>query len=165
MLLFRLLFIQGLPYMEHDLHLRLPGLLPQCNILRAGGYQRVLQCRPVDSDLEGELAKIVRAKLAYYPMEGVNWVLQTIGVAFEVHDTQLRSRGLAPFASNSAAFSCMNTYMDVSPSFMDIVHYCLCYIGLMTGKEKQMETIIHPFIGTLCFSSQVHISSSKHTMT
>ncbi|GAV00201.1 hypothetical protein RvY_11085 [Ramazzottius varieornatus] len=72
--------------------------------------------------------------------------LKTIGVAFEVHDTQLRSRGLAPFASNSAAFSCMNTYMDVSPSFMDIVHYCLCYIGLMTGpyfKFKTYDDMIH----------------------
>ncbi|XP_055337429.1 lysophospholipid acyltransferase 7-like [Paramacrobiotus metropolitanus] len=66
--------------------------------------------------------------------------LKAVGVAFEINDTQLRRKGLSPFASSSPNFSPTNTYANVDPGFVNIIHYCLCFMGIMTGPYFKYKT-------------------------
>ncbi|OQV16670.1 Lysophospholipid acyltransferase 7 [Hypsibius exemplaris] len=66
--------------------------------------------------------------------------LKVIGIAFEVNDTVLRRKGLAPFKNSSPAVTPMNNYSNVAPSALDVVHYSLGFIGLMTGPYYKYKT-------------------------
>lgn len=53
-----------------------------------------------------------------------------IGVAFEVHDaTYMKKRD-----TESAEEAELKKSFQIKPSFIDTLHYSMCYIGLFTGE-------------------------------
>lgn len=52
-----------------------------------------------------------------------------IGVAFEVHDASYMKKREA---ESSEDFE-LKKHFQLKPSFIDTIHYSLCYVGLFTG--------------------------------
>lgn len=75
----------------------------------------------------------------------LNYALQMVGLALEVHETAKNRRLLKE--SNSAdkkqdsitdvkQVELVLEYQGVNPSFLDVFHYAFCYIGVLTGNNR-----------------------------
>ena len=58
-----------------------------------------------------------------------------VGLAFELHDTAAARHNLQLASDNTVQGLALRIkYQQVDPSFVDILMYSFCYIGLLTGK-------------------------------
>jgi hypothetical protein len=55
-----------------------------------------------------------------------------VGLAFEIHDSVKYRKEHEKESDGSAALK--NKYQTINPSFVDILAYSFCYIGLLTGN-------------------------------
>jgi len=68
-----------------------------------------------------------------------------VGLAFELHDTAAAHRDLKAASDDSRnSLGLRIKYQHVDPSFLDILMYSFCYIGLLTG------TFVNIFLCTVC---------------
>jgi len=61
-----------------------------------------------------------------------------VGVAFEVHDTDQRRRAIVKASEQTnkeemTKLELESKYWDVNPTFLDVIFYGFCYIGILTG--------------------------------
>ena len=56
-----------------------------------------------------------------------------IGLAFEKHDTHMLKQKIAQSAHDDDSKLKLE-YRRIDPSFVDIVLYTYCYVGLLTGQ-------------------------------
>jgi len=69
-----------------------------------------------------------------------------VGLAFELHDTATARCDLETSSDDSRHRLLLRIkYQHVDPSFVDILMYCFCYIGLLTGESTQHIFILHIF--------------------
>ncbi|KAK2727308.1 hypothetical protein QYM36_007967 [Artemia franciscana] len=64
--------------------------------------------------------------------------LKMVGVAFEVHDTNQRRRAIVKASEQTnkeemTKLELESKYWDVNPTFLDVIFYGFCYIGILTG--------------------------------
>lgn len=82
-----------------------------------------------------------------------------------MNDTKLRKKGLAPFATSSPNFSPLNSHGNVSPDFMDVIHYCLCFMGIMTGNFMLFDRwILIEYDGMYLFTGPYYKYKVFHDM-
>jgi len=64
-----------------------------------------------------------------------------VGVAFELHDTAEARHHLQSLSDDAARRSLVLRikYQSIDPSFVDILMYSFCYIGLLTGKSRHVR--------------------------
>ena len=58
-----------------------------------------------------------------------------VGLAFELHDTAAARHDLVTASDDTRQSLMLRVkYQSVHPSFVDILMYSFCYIGLLTGR-------------------------------